>query len=690
MKTTTLLRVAVIGLCASLSIEASRTASADEGMWLLTNPPRDLLKQEYGFEPTDEWMEHMQKSAVRFGGASGSLVSPNGLVLTNHHVGRSAIGKLSSGERDLIAGGFYAPTPADELECADTEVRVLMEIIDVTERVKSAAEPGMSASEAGEARRRAKTAIEQEQEEATGLNCQVVTLYNGGQYHLYCYKRYTDVRLVFAPEQNAAAFGGDIDNFDYPRYCADYAFFRIYEDGEPLRNEHYLSWSEAGADDGDLALIFGHPGSTNRLNTVAHLEFTRDIVGPTILSWLMKREVELTAFMGRSAEHNRIGQTRIKGVANGRKAWTGYMGGLQDPELFRQKSEAERRLRASYENGSSSQDPWVRMEEALDSYAEFYHERMALNNLFSSALASRALTLVRMADELAKPSEDRLREFRDTALPSMERRLFSPQPVYDILEVDDMASNLSMLAWVYGGDHPVVRKALGGKSPRARAEELVAGTRLASVDERRRLAEGGREAIESSDDSLIGLARMLDAESRSLRTRYEDEFESVQTEAYSDIADAKFALEGDSVYPDATSSLRMSYGPVRGWSEGGEMIAPFTVIGGMFERAELRAGEPEFELPQSWIDAEASLDKNTPMNFVSMGDVIGGNSGSPVVNTDGEVIGLVFDGNLHMLVGRYAYDERTNRTISVDARFIIESLKNVYKADSLVDEILAE
>lgn len=685
MKTT---RNALIGL--GLLGLAGTATLADEGMWLLTNPPREQLRDRYGFEPTNQWLEHMQLSAVRFGGASGSLVSPNGLVMTNHHVGRSAISKLSSSERDLVANGFYASTLADELPCADTEVRVLRSTEDVTDRVNRAVTDDMSPADAGTARRQAMSRIEQEAEEATGLNCQVVTLYNGGQYHLYRYSRYTDLRLVFAPEQQAASFGGDIDNFEYPRFCADFSFFRIYVDGKPLHNEHYLTWSEAGAKEDDLALIFGHPGRTNRLDTVADLMFTRDVTGPSALSSRKNREVELTAFMGRSTEHRRIGQTVIKGVANGRKAWTGYMGGLLDPVLMENKRASERRLRDSYMNGSAETNPWDALERAFATYGTFYHQRSALSGVFFSALSGRALTLVRMSEELAKPSEDRLREYRDTALPSAERQLFSPRPIYDILEIDNLASSLAQLAAAYGGDHPIVREALAGQSPRRRAESLVMGTKLQDVAERKRLAEGGAAAIASSNDPMIVLARSLDAESRRLRQRYEDEVQAVETEAYAQIAAAKFALDGDGVYPDATSSLRFTFGPVTGWEKAGQQVEPFTNIGGMFKRAELRSGEPDFVLPDSWTSAESRIDKNTPMNFVCMGDVIGGNSGSPVVNTKGEVIGLVFDGNLHMLVGRFAYDGRTNRCVCVDARLIIESLSKVYGADRIVQELLGK
>jgi len=682
MKTKTM-----IVLIVALSASAIPTASADEGMWLLTNPPRQQLQSRYGFTFSQQWLEHMQKSAVRFTGASGSLISPSGLVLTNHHVGRSAIGKLSSAEHDFIKNGFYAKSLDDELKCTDLTLDTLWSIKDVTKRIKSAATGDMTLSQANTARRQMMSAIEQESQDETGLLSQVVTLYNGGQYHLYSYKRYTDVRLVFAPEQQIAAFGGDIDNFEYPRYCADFSIFRIYEDGKPLKNEHYLRWSDTGAAENELAFIFGHPGRTSRLETVAQLEFTRDTSMPFDMAWLFRREVELQAFMGRSAEYNRIGQTRIKGVANGRKARVGMMGGLLDPELMRRKRDDEQRLRASFEGTSSADNPWDRVARAMQAYTSFYRQQAAINGVFRGGLTGYAMTLVRMAQELPKPSSERLREYRDTALPRIHQRLNSTAPIYDALEVDSLTSALIGLAWTYGADHPVVQTALGGRSPRARAEQLILGSSLKDVQVRRTLADGGWAAIEASDDPLIMLARSLESHTRELRTRYEDEVQAVQRQAYAQIAAARFALDGDSVYPDATGTLRLSYGPIADWEEMGKKIPSFTNIGGLYERAELRKGEQEFILPESWIKARSRLDPATPMNFICKGDVIGGNSGSPIVNAKGEVIGLVFDGNIHMLVGRYAYDERTNRTIAVDARLIKSALKNVYGTTRIINEI---
>lgn len=681
-------RIHRIALACSLSLlGAALPCAADEGMWLVNRPPLEQLQSRYGFTPTPEFMEHAQKSAIRFNtGGSGSFVSPNGLVMTNHHVGSDMLAKLSTPERDLLETGFYAANLADELKCPDLELNVLWSIEDVTDRVNSAATSGMSPAEANAARRRMMGEIEQESQKATGLLSQVVTLYHGGQYHLYRYKQYTDVRLVMAPEQQAAYFGGDIDNFEYPRFNLDMCFFRVYEDGKPLKPEHYLKWSENGSKAGDLALVFGHPGRTARLHTVSHLEFTRDFTQPRWLDSLCRREIELQTFCGRSAEHARIGHDDLLGYSNRRKAVTGMQAGLLDPLLFDQKRQAEKRLRSA----AASQAPWERIAQAHTVYKEFYDRRTALQMIFRASLPDIALTLVQMAEELPKPSGERLREYRDTALTSLELDLYSPAPLYPALEIDRLESGLTALAEWLGADDPLVVKSLGGKSPRGRAEELVLKTKLMDVEERRRVAAGGAGAIAASGDPLIAFARDLDPEIRKLRKRYEDEVEAVERDAYAEIAAAKFAAEGDKVYPDATFTLRLSYGAIVGWEEGGRQIEPYTTMGGMFERSKERKGEFPFGIPESWQKARKKLNLSTPYNFVCTADIIGGNSGSPVINTDGEVIGLIFDGNIHSLVGNFVFDERTNRAVSVDSRAMIEAMRKIYGAGKLADEITGE
>lgn len=669
------------------------TAQADEGLWLLNRPPDKVLRQRYGLEPTARWLEHLQKSCVRMG-ASGALVSPDGLLMTNHHVGSDQLAKLSTPQRDLLTHGFYARTRGEELRCPDMEVEILWSIEDVTERIQAEAPPDLTPAARFEAQRKAMTRLEQESQAVSGLHSEVVSLYRGARYHLYRYKRYDDVRLVMAPEKGIAFFGGDNDNFEYPRFCLDVCFLRIYENGQPLRSEHFLKWSAAGAADGELTFVLGHPARTQRIFTYDHLRFLRDVEVPHTLRNLWRREVQLAAFCARSAEHARIGEDDLFGIQNSRKAWTGILGGLLDPQILDAKRAAEGELRAAVaarpEHQAAWGDAWQRIADAQQRYREFFvrYQTLREGRALGSDLFRIALTLVRLADELPKPSEERLREYRDSELDSVYLRLYSPAPIYETLEIDRLASGLSLLAELLGCEDPLVAAALDGRAPRQRAEQLVRGCKLADVAARKALAEGGRSAIAASDDPMIRLARLIDPEARALRKRFEDEVESVERENYARIAAARFELASEDVYPDATGTLRISFGPIRGYQEDGRDIPPFTTLAGLYERHRERGGRPPFDLPPRWIEAREKLDLSTPFNFVCTADIIGGNSGSPVVNRAGEVVGLVFDGNLAGLVWDIVYTDERGRAVAVDSRAIIEALRKVYDADALADEIL--
>jgi len=682
-------RMTLLTVCTATVIAPA--ASADEGMWLLTNPPTAHLNQNYGFTPTAPWLEHVQKSCVRISsGGSGSIVSADGLVLTNHHVGSDVIAKLSTRERDLMEAGFLAAARTDELKCPDLEVHVLWTTEDVTERVNGAA-AGVSGAEANTARRKAMSGIEKEAQDRTGLLSQVVTLYQGGRYHLYGYKRYDDVRLVFAPESAIAFFGGDADNFEFPRYNLDMCLFRIYEEGRPLRTEHHLSWSPSGGHEGELALVIGHPGTTKRLFTTDHLRFVRDTEVPTSLRYLWRAEVQLQEFMARSAENRRVGSEDWLGVANSRKAYGGQLASLLDPAVMDRKAADEKRVRDAVRvNAQWNEqwgDAWDRIAAAEKARVSWYARSYALQRAPRSELFSYARDLVRLADELPKPSVERLREYRDSALETVYFGLYSPAPIHDDLEVFRLASSLSYLAETLGASDPVVVAALAGRSPRDRAEELVRSTTLRSVDARRALAAGGKLAIESSTDPLIQLAIAIDYESRAQRARFENEIEAVERENYAKIAQARFALDGENAYPDATFTLRMSFGPVKGYTEEGRQVPAYTDFAGVYERHAQRKGQEGFDLPERWISGKDRLDLSVPFNFVFCGDIIGGNSGSPVINTRAEVIGLVFDGNVHSLAGAFAYDGTQNRAVAVDSRAIIEALRKLYGAGALADEL---
>ena len=664
---------------------------ADDGMWLLNKPPLTELKSRYGFEPTAAWLEHVQKSSVRFNnGGSGSFASADGLIVTNHHVGSDAIYKLSTKERDLLKEGFYARSRSEELPCVDLELNVLMSIEDVTAKVNAAVTPAMAAAEALAARNAAKAAIEKASLDETGLRSDIVTLYQGAQYHLYRYKRYTDVRLVFAPEEQAAFFGGDPDNFEFPRYNLDVAIFRAYENGQPAKVAHYLKWNPAGTQEGDLVFLTGHPGSTQRLITLAELEYARDVQVPAALRYLKSREVLLASYGKSSPENARRAQDEVRTIENSRKVWDGRIAGLLDPALIAAKQAEEAALKQFAQDRPElgAADAWDKISRAQETIA-----RVAVRNnfleayQFNSDYFSIARRLVRAAAERAKPNGERLAEYRDSGKTSFELGLFSAKPIYADFEQLKLQHFLTLLAVELGANDPVVQLALGGKAPAVRAAELINGTKVGDVAVRKELYAQDSAALAASADPMIQFALAVDEVARAARKTIEQQVE-VKEQAHAKIAAARYAKDGDSVSPDATFTLRLSYGAVKGIEAGGQKIPAYTVIGGTFDRAADRAFTPPFDLPASWVKAKERLKLATPYNFISTNYSIGGNSGSPTINRDGEFIGIIFDGNIHTLVWNYAYSETQARSVSVDVRGIIECMRTVYGADALVSELL--
>jgi len=670
-------------------------APGDEGMWLFNNPPEKLLKEKYNFAPGAQWYLHLQRSSVRFNsGGSGSFVSPDGLVLTNHHVGADCLQKLSTKDRDLIAEGFYAKTPQEEVRCVDLELNVLQSIEDVTARINEAVKADMTPAQANEARRAAMNTVEKESLDKTGLRSDVVTLYHGGMYHLYRYKKYTDVRLVFAPEKGIAFFGGDPDNFEYPRYDLDICFFRVYEDGKPAKITDYLKWSPKGAGDDELVFVSGNPGRTDRLDTMTHIEFLRDKVMPYRLQRLFRAEVILSAYSAESRENARRAQDDLFGVQNSRKARLGMLAGLQDPAIMdRKRTDEEKFRQAIREKGSQLKepigDPWADVAATLKVWDGIYYDLDLLEqgSAFNSRLFGIARTLVRLADESAKPNAERLREYRESNLESLKFELFSEAPIYDDLETVTLTDSLTMFVEMKGVDNPQVKDVLAGKSPQERAAELVNGTKLKDVAFRKELAGEKPEAIRQSKDPMIQLAILVDGPSRSLRKTYEEQVEEPMRQAYAKLANARFVIYGTDVYPDATFTLRLALGLVKGYAEQGKQIPPWTTFAGLYQRAQEQGNQYPFELPQRWIKRKSQLDLSTPLNFVSTADIIGGNSGSPVVNRNGEFVGIIFDGNIQSLVLDFIYTEKEARAVSVHSASIVEALRSVYGADRIVKEL---
>ncbi|MGA2618037.1 MAG: S46 family peptidase [Thermoguttaceae bacterium] len=669
-------------------------AQGDEGMWLFNNPPKTLLQAKYGFQPSQAWMDHLQRSCVRFNsGGSGSFVSGAGLVLTNHHVGADALQKLSSRGKDYVAAGFHARSRQEEIKCLDLELNVLASIEDVTGRVSAAIPPGAGLAAAEKARRAVMNTIEQESFEKTGLRSDVITLYQGGLYHLYRFKRYTDVRLVFAPEVGVAFFGGDPDNFEYPRYDLDICLFRVYEEGRPARIEHYLQWCSAGAADGELVFVAGHPGKTDRLDTLAHLEYLRDMVLPAVLRRLVRVEVLLRTYTERSDENARRAQEELFGVQNARKAQLGRLAGLQDPVIMGQKRAEERALRDAVHGDpalrQSAERAWDDVAGAVETLKKIRREMalIELGEAFHCRQFIVARLLVRLAEEDGKPNAERLREYRQSNRPSLEQMLFSPAPIYDDLETLKLADSLSMYMELSGADDKLVRKVLSGKSPRERAAELIRGTRIGDVAFRRQLAAGKAAAIEACDDPMIRLARLVDGPARAVRRIAEQQCDEPLRQAYARIARARFEVSHGDVYPDATFTLRLAFGVVKGYTELGQQMPPWTTLAGMFQHSAEHHNRQPFALPPRWLEGKPRLDLHTPINFVSTADIIGGNSGSPVVNRKGQFVGIIFDGNLQSLVWDFAFSDTEGRALAVHAAAIEEALRKLYDAEALADEL---
>lgn len=669
--------------------------SADEGLWLFNMPPADYLKAKYNFAFTPEWLTHIQLASIRLGGASASFVSPDGLVLTNHHVGAGAIQNLSTKERDLMKTGFYARTREEELKCPGLEIWVLQEIEDVSEKVFATEKPGMSPAEIAEAREKAIAAIEKECSQQTGLKCSVINLYSGGMYHLYKYKVYTDVRLVFAPEYDIAFFGGDPDNFTYPRYDLDVTFFRVYENGHPLKTAHYLKWSTRGVKEGDLVFASGNPGSTGRLLTLAQLEFLRDVSYPFAIANYQRRRTLLQKYSEKGAEQARIALRTLFGIENSLKATTGYQSGLLDRKLMEKKAREETELRERIKQDPALEKEfgkaWEEISAAQQKYASFFKPLTFFERGqgFNTTYFSIARNLLRLAMEKGKPDEARLREFRESNLPLIKRSLLSPAPIYDDFEIVKLADSLAQLKEELG-DYIEVKWILGNRSPREVANELVSGTKLKDLEIRKKYIEGNLEDIYQSDDTMIKLGLLIDPIARGLRTRYEKEVEAVENKNGALIARALFKLKGTSVPPDATSTLRLSFGMVKSYIEAGKKIPFQTTFAGLYERSKKFGNKPPYELPPSFLAKKSSLNLNVPLNFVATCDSIGGNSGSPVVNRKGELVGVLFDGNIQSLPNRFVYSEELARSVMVHAQGIIEALLKIYDASPLVDEILGK
>jgi len=664
----------------------------DEGMWTFDNLPLKLLKEKYGFTPTQQWLDHVRLSSVRFNdGGSGSFVSANGLVLTNHHVASGQLQKVSSAKKDYLKDGFYAATRAAEMKCADLELNVLVSMENVTERIRGAAKPGMNDQQALDARDAESAKIEKENLDKTGLRSDIVTLYAGGEYWVYRYKKYTDVRLVFAPEQQTAFFGGDPDNFTYPRYDLDMALVRVYENNRPIQSTHFLKWSAKGVAADELVFVSGHPGSTDRLRTVAQLEFLRDILYPISLQTLERRLTALRAYAAKGAEQERQTKDFVFGLENSLKALTGEAAGLADAAIFEKKRREEQEFRGIIDKNNEWKaaygSAWDDIARA-NQRARVIYPQSRFRLLRGSNLAGLASTIVRYAQEIAKPDAERLPGFHDSQLESLKLNLLSPAPQYPDRDIPVLADALRQSQEALGNDDPFIKAALKGKTPEEVARTVLSGTKLADPAFRKSLVTGGAAAVSASTDPLIVLARDVEPIIRETEKAFEAEVESIEASAGEKLGRARFAAYGKSAYPDATFTLRLTFGTVRGYPMNGTVAPPVTTFYGLFDRSSSFGGKPPFNLAAKVAAARPRVTLSTPLNFVADCDIIGGNSGSPVINRQGELVGLIFDGNIESLIGNVVYDGARNRAVAVHSAGMMEALRKIYGATALANELV--
>jgi len=671
----------------------STNISSDEGMWTLDNLPQKNLQEKYHFKITDKWLKNAQLASVRFNdGGSGAFVSNGGLVLTNHHVAMGQLQKMSTKKSDYVKDGFFTKKNSDEMKCPDLELNVLISIENVTTQVVNASKDVETDKAKNEKRKEEIAKIEKTSNDKTGLRSDVVELYDGGEYWLYRYKKYTDVRLVMAPELQAAAFGGDPDNFNYPRFSLDFAFFRVYENNKPIESKNYFKWSKYGAKENELVFVFGHPGSTERQKTMSQILYQKDYSFPEYIKLLKYKLTLFREYANKGKEEKRRAKDYILGMENSLKAIEGELNGLRDKNILNSIEEKEGNLKSLVDQNTELKKEFGEIWNRIDSvqkkiivrHKEFYYRSPS-----NSKLVNIALKIVRYATEIQKPNEKRYEEFRDSNLESLKFRLLSPAPIYLDIEELMLKNSMELALENLGKDDEFVKLALADNKPNLLAKSLITKTKLQDINLRKELLTGELEAIHKSKDPLIQWALKIDPILRKDRDWYDDEIESVQTIEGNKLSELKFKAYGKSTYPDATFTLRMSYGTVKGFTDDSTIQVPYkTTYYGLFDRAASFDYAEPFSLSPKTHERKSAINMDKPLNFISTNDITGGNSGSPVINRKGEYVGLIFDGNSYSHVLTYAYTDDKARAVSVHSEGIIEALRSLYKMEKLVAEIL--
>lgn len=678
-------------LCSTALLATSfvTPAVADEGMWTYFNLPNKQLKEKYGFEASQEWLDHLRLSSVRFNdGGSGSFITPS-LVITNHHVASGQLQKVSTPQKDYLKEGFYAKTAAEEIKCTDLELNVLMSMEEVTARINSVVKPEMNPGQAMGARRAEIAKISKESAEKTGLRSDVVSFYQGSEFWLYRYKKYTDVRIVFAPEKQAAFFGGDPDNFTYPRFDVDVTIFRVYENGKPVSSPHYLKWNSNSGNDNDLVFVSGHPGSTQRNITMAQIEYQREVRYPRVLNFLKRQLAALNSYASQGVEQRRQAEEQIFGLENAQKAYVGQYQGLLDKNIIAKKQQEENDLRSKVDANPELKKAYgSAWEEIAQAQAELnkVDKIRRFRSVSNSDLLNLAGGIIQYVQETKKPDAERENGFHDAELESTKLQLFSPAPTYPQMEEKTIAADLQLALDQLGSDDPFVKATLDGKTPAEAAKALIAGTKIGDPAYRKSLAEGGSAALDKSTDTMIAFAKKVIPMMQEVQGMITPMNIQI-AQASEKIGKARFAVYGRSQYPDANFTLRLSYGTVKGYPMNGTIAPSHTTFYGLYDRVFSFGNKSPFDTPPRFLARKDKIEMSTPLNFVTTNDIIGGNSGSPVVNRNGEFVGIVFDGNIESLVGNFIFDETANRTVAVHAAGIMEALRKIYEVNALADEI---